>query len=1483
VSNRFPSLRPLIRAVVIALLILALAGVARAQTIHATLTNIPTAATRVVVLVDGGNISVPTPSSQTISTGTSSLVMSIGVPAGGPYRLRVATEDASANLLRSGKVTGLSVTAGQTVPVAISLTDVTAALDASSPTSANESSPVTIRFNLADAGNVLSEGASECWIDWGTDSSSLTNRKPGDITVSTDTSYQCATSLSTPPASTSLYYRVGTYAYDFLYSYMYPLLLYPSSTPLQMTLSAANTISLTVLNIPTTATRLVVLIDGGTLSTPAAASKTISGVTSASWTLGVPSGGTYRVRVLAHDSSYKLLRGGQTTSTGGAASITLSDVAVAVDASTPSSVNAGSQTTIKLNITDAGSTLETGAAECWIDYGTSSSSLSSRQYGTLTATSSTVSQCAVSLTVPSSGTTLYYQLGDYAIEFVYEHLSPLLSWPSSTPQTISLTSGGIINLTLSSIPSTATRLVVAVDGGSLTTPVVASQTISAGTSSFLVSVSVAAGGPYRVRAIATDASATILRSGKTSDISVSGGGSATASITLGNIAVALNSATPSSASPGVPVTITVDLTDPGDFLGVGDGYCWLDYGTDSSDLSESIFGTVANVSGSSYQGAISLTTPANSPTLYYQFGVYAPDFIADGLTPIIAWPAGSSLQMALLTTNPTIGTDPVGLTFSVDSTTYTSTQTFTWTSGGTHTLAATSPQNLSGTSYTFSSWSDGGAATHTITVPSPPVITARYAAASPVSFTVTSSPPGLTISVDGTSYLSPVTLSWSAGSSHTIATTATQSSGDTRYVFSNWSDAGALSHTITAPSGTTTYTAQFTTQYLLSTAVSPSGGGTIAASPSSTDGYYTAGTSVQLTASAGTGYQFSAWSGALSGTTNPQTLSMSAARSVTATFAAPSGITIATNPAGLAITVDSVAYVAPQTFSWTAGSTHTISSSSPQGSGTRYVFSSWSDAGALSHTITTPSAATTYTAQFTTQYLLTTAVSPSGAGSVSASPTSANGYYTAGTSVQLTATPGSAYSFISWSGDVTSTSNPQSLSLTAPKSVTANFGSHRPAVVSVNPASGASLDQVFTFTYSDSYGYAYLDVMNVLINTNFGTASACYLAYNRSLNVIYLLDNAGTGLLTGVTPGSSLSASNSQCTIYGSGSSATGSGTNLTLKLHLGFTQAFMGVKSVFAAATDTVAASSGWQTMGTWTVTPSSNSAPVAVSASPTAGQTSASTFTFTFSDADSYRDLSVMNILINNFLDGRHACYVAYSQPLNTLYLVNDTGDGLLTALPLNGSGSVGNSQCTINGTGSSVTTSGNTLTLKLSVTFTSSFAGNKIFYLAARDLLDNNSGWQALGTWTVPPLSTTSPSVNGMFQGRSSGNGMRFSFYFGDTKGWQDLGVVNVLLNNSLDGRQACYLAYSLPLNVLYLVNDAGSGLLPGILLTGSGTLSNSQCTVTNPTVSGSGNTMILSLMVTFPSGFAGNRVWYLAARDVLENSSGWQAVGSYTVTP
>ncbi|HYW41271.1 MAG TPA: hypothetical protein VE959_00355 [Bryobacteraceae bacterium] len=305
-----------------------------------------------------------------------------------------------------------------------------------------------------------------------------------------------------------------------------------------------------------------------------------------------------------------------------------------------------------------------------------------------------------------------------------------------------------------------------------------------------------------------------------------------------------------------------------------------------------------------------------------------------------------------------------------------------------------------------------------------------------------------------------------------------------------------------------------------------------------------------------------------------------------------------------------------------------------------------------------------------------------------------------------------------------------------------------------------------------------------------------------------------------VVPGYSgtvhFSSTDSTAILPGNVTLTSGTGT-FSATLNAGVSQTITATDTALSSITGT----SGAIAVGSATV----SMAPGAVT--PGYGSGMSQMMSFTFSDPRGVHDLDVVNVLINNFLDGRSACYLAYSNSGSMLYLVADNG-GTLLPLALNGSGTVSNSQCTVTGAGSSATGSGNTLTLTLNLSFNPAFAGDKVFYMAAHDLQGGNSGWQALGTWCVPGASTF-PAVTAAAPARGAGSSQAFTFTFTDTKGFQDLGVANVLINSALDGRQACYIAYSQPYRTLYLVGDAGGGLSQGLALGGSGSVSNSHCTI------------------------------------------------------
>ncbi|MCW3996390.1 MAG: hypothetical protein NWE98_09640, partial [Candidatus Bathyarchaeota archaeon] len=115
--------------------------------------------------------------------------------------------------------------------------------------------------------------------------------------------------------------------------------------------------------------------------------------------------------------------------------------------------------------------------------------------------------------------------------------------------------------------------------------------------------------------------------------------------------------------------------------------------------------------------------------------------------------------------------------------------------------------------------STGAASTGTTISSSSNYVGAIATFKSQISVTVTSSPDtgdGF-VTVNGTARTSPFTFNANPGSTQTIGAVsiANEVTGQSRYLYSSWSDSGAQSHTITVGSSDVTYTANFQRQYYL--------------------------------------------------------------------------------------------------------------------------------------------------------------------------------------------------------------------------------------------------------------------------------------------------------------------------------------------------------------------------------------------------------------------------------------------------------------------------------------------------------------------------------------------------------------------------------------------------------------------------------------------------------------------------------------------
>jgi hypothetical protein len=287
-------------------------------------------------------------------------------------------------------------------------------------------------------------------------------------------------------------------------------------------------------------------------------------------------------------------------------------------------------------------------------------------------------------------------------------------------------------------------------------------------------------------------------------------------------------------------------------------------------------------------------------------------------------------------------------------------------------------------------------------------------------------------------------------------------------------------------------------------------------------------------------------------------------------------VRVDSSPSGLQLAVDGGSCTAPCNLNWGIGSNHTIGvTTSPQsgGTGTQYVYSGWSDLGAQTHSVTAPSSATTYTASFSTKYLLSTSAGTGG----TISPASA--WYSPGSPVSVSATVNvSGYQFSGFTGTTSSTSNPLAITMNGPYTLTANF-SLVPAAVSVSPSSGAGASQIFTATYIDPVAYGQITEALLLVSSTGGTASACYVKWTPG-NHFYLRNDSDSAWVDGT----STSVQNTQCRLDAPADGSQGSGQTLTVNFGLTFLTPFVGAKSAFLTTT-TALGTAAWQQVGGWTV----------------------------------------------------------------------------------------------------------------------------------------------------------------------------------------------------------------------------------------------------------------------------------------------------------
>ena len=252
---------------------------------------------------------------------------------------------------------------------------------------------------------------------------------------------------------------------------------------------------------------------------------------------------------------------------------------------------------------------------------------------------------------------------------------------------------------------------------------------------------------------------------------------------------------------------------------------------------------------------------------------------------------------------------------------------------------------------------------------------------------------------------------------------------------------------------------------------------------------------------------------------------------------------------------------------------------------------------------------------------------------------------------------------------------------------------------------------------------------------------SCLIEYNRISNGMRLINDPGTdwlGPVSGVPLSQGGSLTNSQCTVNIAQSSVQINSTTLMFNVAVAFNPNFKGLLGVFMQSLDVTGVWSGMDQISDWTGFPITTPAPgpYIPPSSQIWGVGSSATFTVKAGHTSGTSAISMFHVLISDAILGGTPCQIVYFPSSGKLNLINDTGTALVSPSGIGpGSGVLANSRCSVNGAGFSVSSSGQTVSLTLPVSFSAvTFGGAKKIYVNAFDNWGSLTHWVQAGNWIV-----------------------------------------------------------------------------------------------------------------------------------------------------
>ena len=423
-------------------------------------------------------------------------------------------------------------------------------------------------------------------------------------------------------------------------------------------------------------------------------------------------------------------------------------------------------------------------------------------------------------------------------------------------------------------------------------------------------------------------------------------------------------------------------------------------------------------------------------------------------------------------------------------------------------------------------------------------------------------------------------------------------------------------------------------------------------------------------------------------------------------------------------------------------------------------------------------------------------------------------------------------------------------------------------------------------TYSDPDGASNIRTAQLLINTQLTGNGSVWVRYDTAQNAMYIRSGDNTYWAGPVTPGSSQSQSNGRATLLGASSAVSRSGNTLSITWGLKFDQSFSGRQySIYSVAADNYTPDSAlpWLKFGTYTV----DAPPAVGNVTPGSGISSPGNtvyYTASYSDPDGASNIADARLLIGTSTSDTRAVQLRYDANGNRLYLKDDNSSAWLGGVSPGSSSSVSNGLATLFPNLTTVSRSGNTLTIKWAISYGTALSGRQYnTYLMVRDDFARAKSWQREGTWIVdrsPYVGTTSPRNSGT----SSRSWVVFKTTWYDPDGASNIRRVTFYINSSPSGYKGLMAKYEANSNKLWLKSADNSTWLGGVAPGAPDRIRNGYVSIDPPRikVSSSGTQMTITWYVFFTRQIAGrNMNIYMSIVDDFGRAQSPVKIGTWYV--